>query len=55
MPGSFESAEEISWTQASCSSGTEKVASYVGSILVVGEKQLEIQRAAPVENITVLA
>ncbi len=41
MPGSFERAEEISLTQASHSSGTEKVASYVGSILGVDGERLE--------------
>lgn len=42
MPGSLERAEEMSLMQASHSSGTEKVASYVGSILVVVEERLEI-------------
>lgn len=40
MPGSCERAEEMSRMQASHSRGTEKVASYVGSILGFGEGRL---------------
>lgn len=41
MPGSLDKADEMSWMQASHSSGTEKVASYVGSIFGMGEERLE--------------